>query len=220
MRGLLIKDLLFLKQQKQLVMILIFLFLIFMISQGKDSAPFVISYMTLMGGMMALNNISYDNYDGSTAFLLTLPITRKQYAIEKYLFGIACGASFCLIPTVIYLLLFASDRQEILILAIVGLCVLLLFQMIMVPIQLKFGSEKGRFAILGMVMAVMLLAYGANLMMKKIYHTNLESALDRMFNELLGFNPWAIAGVLILIFAAGFAVSTYISVNIMEKKEF
>ena len=85
MKGLLIKDFKILKGQKQFfasVLVVTFVFLM-----TNTSFSFVISYITVMTGMLTLTTISYDDHENGMGYLFTLPISRKGYVQEKYLFG-------------------------------------------------------------------------------------------------------------------------------------
>ncbi len=90
MKGLLIKDLLLLKNQQR------FFLLFFLMSAGMLLADFnsvfVINYVTMIFSLFTLSSISYDEFDNGYAFLFTLPITRNQYAAEKYVFGLVTGS--------------------------------------------------------------------------------------------------------------------------------
>ncbi|MCF0261227.1 MAG: ABC-2 transporter permease, partial [Erysipelotrichaceae bacterium] len=84
MKGLLVKDCFLLFQRKQsLLMILAVCIFVGMAVGGE----FVISYMTILGAIFALSTISYDDADNGMMFLMTLPISKKQYVLSKYVFG-------------------------------------------------------------------------------------------------------------------------------------
>lgn len=51
--------------------------------------------------MFSLSTISYDEFDNGNAFLFSLPITRKGYVIEKYIFGIMLGVISLILSTII-----------------------------------------------------------------------------------------------------------------------
>lgn len=48
--------------------------------------------MTMFGAMIAVGTLSYDETDNGLAFLMTLPVDRKTYVREKYLFILICTA--------------------------------------------------------------------------------------------------------------------------------
>lgn len=90
MKGLLIKDFqLSLLNIRMLVIICVVS--IFIASSSTGSAAFIISYVTIIFFMFVLTSISYDEIDHSISFLFTLPISRKTYVREKYIFSLICG---------------------------------------------------------------------------------------------------------------------------------
>lgn len=220
MKGLIIKDLCFITQQKKTFVIMAFLFIWFIVLQGADSAPFVISYMTLMGGMTAISIISYDDYDKSMAFLLTLPVKRTEYVLEKYIFSLGSTAVFWALSTMIYLFVDVQGRMETLIAALVLLLLLSAFQLVMLPVQIKYGGDKGRVVLLGMVVFLVLGAYAACMIAERFYKIRLEALADQVVNSIISAGPWAVGGTALLFWCIALAISVIISIRFMERKEF
>ena len=94
MRGFLQKDIELLKQNRSFLGLVIVM-VIFFVCIRNDA--FVIIYLGMMGGFLSISTISYDEADRGMGFLMTLPATRKTYAIEKYILGY--GVSFLLLLT-------------------------------------------------------------------------------------------------------------------------
>ncbi|MBR5794701.1 MAG: ABC-2 transporter permease [Erysipelotrichaceae bacterium] len=85
MKGLLVKDLrLLLSQSRFYIILLIVLF----VSGTSTQATFVSGYIAVVFPMFAVSTISYDEYDNGNAFLFTLPFSRKEYVLAKYIFGL------------------------------------------------------------------------------------------------------------------------------------
>lgn len=147
MKGLLIKDFKLLKGQKQFfaaVLVVTFVFLM-----TNTSFPFVISYITVMAGMLTLTTISYDEYENGMGYLFTLPISRKGYVREKYLFGFmttvpvlaAVSAAAFLMSRVRHIDFPAEEWVS----AVLGsLLVITVMLSLLIPIDLKFGTERSR----------------------------------------------------------------------------
>ena len=89
MKGLLIKDLMLLKNQMRFFIMfsMLCLFMLFI----NFNPGYVIGYMTLIFVMFTFTTISYDEFDNGFTFLFTLPVSRKMYVREKYLYGILSG---------------------------------------------------------------------------------------------------------------------------------
>ena len=217
MKGLLIKDLLLLKNQQRFFL-LIFFMSAGMLLVGVNSA-FVINYVTLIFTMFTLSSISYDEYDNGYAFLFTLPITRNQYAAEKYVFGFVTGGSACIIVTVIAVIINfvrgGAGTLELLITALLYLFMSLLFMAVVVPVQLKFGTEKGRIVLIFIIGII----FAAGFIVVKAAKT-FQLDLSTVVAALMSYAAGPVITVLLLISLAAVFVSYLISVNIMKKKQF
>ncbi len=215
MKGLLIKDLLLLKNQQR------FFLLIFFMSAGMllvgVNSVFVINYVTLIFTMFTLSSISYDEFDNGYAFLFTLPITRNQYAAEKYVFGFVTGGSACIIVTVIALIMNfvrgGAGTLELVGMAFLYLFISLLFLAVVVPVQLKFGAEKGRIVLICIIGAI----FAAGFVMIKAAKT---LQLDFLSTAAASLSPGLVIAAVPIISLAAVFVSYLISVNIMKKKQF
>lgn len=219
MKGLILKDLYFMLQQKKMLLIPLCIFIPFVL-QGAASAPFVISYMTLFGGILAISSLSYDDYDGSMGFLMTLPVTRKEYVFEKYIFSLGGSLLFWAVATLIYLVLYASERAETLIVGLVLSLMLTGFQMIMLPVQLKYGGDKGRMVLIGIVAFIMIGAYGLKMIGERLLDMSLVVLVENMIEKIASAGIWVAGGVTLAIWCIALVISIAVSTKIMEKKEF
>ena len=85
----------------------------------------------------------------------------------------------------------------------------------MLPIQFKFGTEKGRMVTAGIVGAIMGLAVAGS-----VYIEKLGSVLGEIVNGFQKIpSSLLIAGIL-LILGTMIIISYFISVRVMERKEF
>ena len=83
MLGLLVKDLrIALTRKFALLLILV----IALIMGTSMEGPFIIGYVTMISLMLAVGTIIYDEMDNGYDFMMTMPLTRKTYVREKYLF--------------------------------------------------------------------------------------------------------------------------------------
>ena len=222
MKGLLIKDFKLLKNQKNFF-ILVFVMAAFLtITNGAGASPatFVLPYVGFVSSFFVLSTISYDEYDNGNAFLFTLPFERKVYAAEKYIFGVVTGGAGLLL-ILAFILVYtgrtadAGQMGETLFTAGVSAALLLLFLAVMIPFQLKFGPEKGRIAMLIVLLGVMALVFGI------VKLTDLDNeALQAAVRTMGRMGLAGVAAVCIAAAAAVMAVSIFISARILEKKEF
>ena len=216
MKGLLLKDLSILKTQGRSA-VLIMAIALFMLIAGNNTA-FAVVYANILFVTFGITTISYDNYDNGYAFLFTLPISRKLYVMEKYVFSmlsIATGTVLSLILMVV-----VSFIKEDYILAtseiafVIGYGIgAIVISSIMLPVNLKFGPEKGRIAMVVLIAIVMAGIFG----MAKISGT---MDMTRIYWGIRGIPTFLIVGILSLIVLIIIASSYLISCKIMEKKEF
>lgn len=216
MRGLLAKDFCILKGQKNFF-ICILLLTVFLSLRSSDY--FAVTYLTFLGGFLVISSISYDDNGNGVSFLMTLPVSRRLYVREKYvfsflttLFGWLAGV---LITSVISLIQGAAPRWDDLLFHLVWVFAYMMFISIILPPTFKYGVEKGRMALLAII--VVLLA-GIYAIAKALKSMGID--IDAMVEELSGFGTFAlVAGVGVLAFVMAL-ISYQVSGRIMQKKEF
>ena len=77
------------KNNKRILSI-IFFTVIFLMITGINSS-FLMGYIPFICCTLTMGTISYDEYENGLPFLLTLPISRKEYVKEKYFLGFFTG---------------------------------------------------------------------------------------------------------------------------------
>lgn len=217
MRGLLIKDFKLLKAQQSFYILIVgsALGLAFV----KEDPSFVIGYMAMLGSMFTLSSISYDEFDNGNAFLFSLPITRKEYAAEKYVFGLIIGGgswlSASVIATVAGVVKHVGTMKDMCMEASMIFVILLVFLACMLPFQLKFGGEKGKIAMIAVIGVIFLIVLLID-RIAKLFHVDLITWLDHLPTMSMGM----LIAVLLGIAMFGLFVSYSVSVAIMNRKEF
>lgn len=218
MLGLLVKDLKLLKNQKSFFLILIgFSFFFLYINNDAD---FVVGYVTFLSCLFVVSSISYDEFNNCNAFLLTLPVTRKEYTLEKYGFGILVGTIawlFATAITIVYSYFYISDFQ---LMEWLGTCVIMLFvafifMSVVIPVQLKFGQTKGNIA---MVICIAGIAAVGFVGVKISEWLGID--IFGIINSLSTIGTAGIVMIIIVIVGICFCFSYSISLQIMNKKEF
>lgn len=217
MKGLLIKDFKLLKGQKNFFMAIMAISIIMIITSPGTSFP--IGFLGFVGSLFSLSSISYDEFDNGNAFLFSLPITRKDYVLEKYIFGLISGMTSLLLGTVISLVAIGITKtgsfNEIFITAGSLFPTILLILSIMLPFILKFGGEKGRIAIIGVMGFIAVVG----LLFTKIAEF-MKIDLYSFFRNLPHFEPQIYIILFLLLSVIVLAISYFISFVIMKKKEF
>lgn len=224
MKGLLIKDLRLLIHNK--MMLIIWFVIIVLAGQDYDNYSFIIGYTMMIGIILVFNTISYDEYDKSIVYLMTLPMRRETYVREKYLLMVAGGLIGGIGSTAVCMLLHNDIAQSILIEAIAIMLVMLLMQAVMLPIQLKFGGEKGRAVILLMLGCIAAVMITLGKTVHRIFNVPEDVKnliiyqVTQFVNRFLSLDLWIRCLILLLLYGLCLAASYSISCGIMRKREF
>ena len=216
MLGLLEKDLRLTLTRKQTLVIF---FVVALIMGMSMDGSFIVAYLTMLATILAVGTISYDEFDNGFAFLMTLPFSRKTYVREKYLFSLLlAGAAWC-VGAILFCVVSGirhdtASLKEALPMLVAILPVMYLTAAVMIPLQLKYGTEKSRIVLLILFGVIAIVLYGGNKIL------NGSNSFAALAETLDGAKP----AVVLLALAAGCAVITCVSylwsVHIMEKKEF
>ncbi len=219
MKGLLAKDLALMKQRGKMILFLIVWAII--MSAVMEDASFVVGWIVMIATISSVSTISYDEYDNCMPFLMSMPVTRRDYAVEKYLFSACIGFVFWLISLVIVACCsrFTDMKfsvSEDLPGMVLFLAVVLILLSVSIPPQLKWGAEKGRITML----IIFGVVFVGGFLISKLSAGMDTSGLKRFVSWL---DTLPMAGVILVVLAVSVLitlVSVMISIRIMEKKEF
>lgn len=217
MRGLIEKDLRLTLSRRQTLLIFFGMALIMGLSMDGS---FLVGYLTMLGSIIAVGTISYDEFDNGFAFLMTLPFERKTYVAEKYLFSLFMDAAAWCAGVLIYCMgnlvrRSGTDLAGELPMLFSLVPVLFLSVSVFIPLLLRYGSEKSRVALF-LVFGIMALAvFGARQVLsgREQMLEGFDRTLDSLPKALILLILTAVCGLLSFI-------SYLCSVRIMEKKEF
>lgn len=220
MKGLLIKDYKTILHNKKMFVILLVVQLLAL--QNYDGYSFLIGYNVMIFTLLVLNTISMDEYYKGFPFLMTLPIRRKTYVTEKYILMLGFSFLGAMLSTALVILIHSEMMREILIEGIFIYVILALFQLFMLPVQLKFGGEKGRIVLIGLFACVTVIATSLNTILPNAFGMQgmLGNLIRNMLAGFLSLPAGMMALAVLLIFAACLAVSYCISLLVIQKKEF
>ena len=216
MKALFIKDWKLLKNQgKMFGAVLVFYGLLAVMDNSMGQS--ILGFFPFLFGLFTISTISYDEYQHGMTYLMTLPIKRKTYVTEKYLFAMAlagAGSLLILILELLYHVIRHRAMTEVVMWEILSsTCFMILFLALALPLNLKFGSEKGRSLFSGMMLAIFFLGIVG---VKKLK----GSLLLEQIQTLLQAKGLLLVLVGILIYALILGISYRISVRIIEKREF
>lgn len=215
MKGLIKKDLLLLKSQLKsyLVIVLVFAIVSFM---SNDNT--FITLLPILGVMLIISTLSFDNYYKWDAFALTLPLSRKDNVKSKYALAVLITLTFVILATII-LIAFNTIKGlpinafNILTLMCGSLLGASIATSISMPLMYKFGSENGR-----MIMIIMVFAIGG--VIAGIAEL-LSSYFDQAFlNNALTFISTNLLPIMILVMIILLSFSYFLTLKIYMRKEF
>jgi len=215
MKGLFVKDIELMKQQKQFFILVVVMGVILNLA-GSGSVSFATGYFTIVTAIFAITTISYDEFDNGLAFL-TLPVTRKQYVAEKYLLGAGLTAVAWGIATITGVICkgvaeLQGCLSETIIGSLIYIPLALLMLAVSLPLVIHFGAEKGRYIAMVMWAIIFAVVY--------ILIKTMGLSADAVDAWLNGLNRGMVLAGVVLFTVIVYMGSFWIGVRLMEKKEF
>ncbi len=215
-KGLIIKELQFVKLYKKnlIFFLLLFSFLCFANDSIDLSFPVLIP---LVFGMIATNSFVYDGQANSERYLLSLPLTKKDIIRSKYLYIFLFTMIGSILGILLAIILQSIKDSSALVIdniisaGIGALFGLMLLQSFQVPILIKFGYEKGKFIQMIAIVLIMMIGSLISVSIMKIT----TYSLDEVFNMLKQYGFYIIAVVMLVIYL----ISYNVSYTLYKKKE-
>ncbi len=213
MKGLLIKDLCLLRNQKRIVPVFLILTVWFTV-MFKDG--FAFPFLGMMSTILANSTLSYDELDRGEASLFSLPFSRGAYVTEKFvLTGLLLAAAMVLgLISTGARALFAHDvsPEDAWMSVAMTALVCAVFAGIMLPLRIRFTGDQGRI-ILYVVMGVgMLAVVGITRLLP-----NQAAAVSGFFT---GLPKAALAGLLAAVCLAFVLGGYLLALHWIKKKEY
>ena len=220
MKGLLIKDFQLAKTQGKMLLIVALVIGVFMEIAGM-SEGFVTGYITIIMSVFAATSVSYDEYENCFSFLLVLPVSRKEYVNEKYVFsGILIFSAWLVGLTVGSVFRIIRGEPVLSVEWLAGcfsyITVAVVFLSLMLPLRLKFEGEKGRVVLPIAIAAMGILIYGG-VRLADLAGIDVTGSSIKILNQM---GAAGIMAMLVIIPVAAAVISWICSRHILEKKEF
>ena len=219
-RGLLEKDFrLFFRQGSNLFLVLVVLALFFILT-GKTGATFIAMYIPSVMAVYSGNMISYDENEHGYTYLFSLPVNKKMYVREKYMFSFImtlCGWGIGVICAGIAVLIKPGEVFDLEMLAM-ELITIFVFQAIagiVIAIRLRFEGEKGRFVLPIAILIIFASCYMIGFFVMD--NLGLKESISYMIGEIGDFE--IAISLIVLSLLVWFASYKY-SMRVMKKKEF
>ena len=213
-RGLLEKDFrLFFRQGGNLFLVLVFVALFFILT-GKKAAAFIAMYIPSVLAIYSGNTISYDENGHGYTYLFSLPVNKKIYVREKYIFSFimtACGWCIGMICAGIMVLINPEEvfDPEMLAMELITFFVFQAIAGIMIAIRIRFEGEPIAILIIFAICYTIRSFVKANLGLK-----------ESILHMIGGIGDFEIAIALIVLSLLIWFASYKYSMRAMKKKEF
>ena len=221
-KGLLKKDLYNLASYKTtLIIIVIFCGMAII---GTDAIYWGSVVIGIIVGMISLSTFSYDEMAKSNRYILTLPVTRKEIVLEKYILAIGATILGSWLGFVLPLLIgnimnyvrpdnvIDINIDTLLATTIGGLFGVSLIQAIQIPSIFKWGAEKGRIQMFIVLFVLALIGAGVGFLIKE---SGLSVDIAKLESVLKNFGLF----LLILLSFIIYFISYKISYKIYKNKE-
>ena len=209
-KGLITKDILQLKSYKKTLIIFIMVFALTSISAQDGVENMLVIMLTLGLGMFSMASFNYDEFNKADRYILTLPLTKKEVVLSKYILVIGSTVMGSIIGIMLsYIVTFAMNKQvpnieEIISVGLGSVLGIGLIEAIQIPCVYKWGAEKGRIQMVIVTALVALLAGGIIFIGEK---ANIQLPANNILNILNTFLPLIFIGLTIIIYYISYKVA-------------
>lgn len=205
MKGLLIKDIKLIKTRGIFILFVVAAYAVLQLGAGNIEMS--VGLTTLILSIFSITSITYDEYDNGMPFLFTLPITRREYVREKYVFGFALATITWVVMSIIcfsfeYFVWTESVNAlpEKLAFTVAYLLVVYFMVAFEIAMKLKFAERSGLAAMIIMAVmgALIVLVYstfdlGTKLVDAKFLEVKLFIGMAVVFAAMIyGFYRWSV----------------------------
>jgi ABC-type transport system involved in multi-copper enzyme maturation permease subunit len=210
MTGLLLKDFLYFKNQGKSLLIMIVFFSVFFSIFLKNGLSYLTAMIVVMSMSLVINTFAYDELAKWDCFAFSLPVTRNQAVLSRYLFALILSlgtTAFALLMTAVAGRGSVTLEEWGSVYAAFGVSVAL--SSVLIPLIYRFGVQKARIAMLVLVLAPFFLVLLIQKLNPGLFSGGMPSDAQILF--------WLKLSPVLLV--AVFGGSFLISCGIMEKKE-
>ena len=149
MKGLLLKDIINLKQQGKLYIFIIAIWLAIAIASRDGN--FFGGVMTMFTILVPISAAAYDDKAKWDRFALTMPISRWDLVLSKYLLALICSVVTAFLSEIVMVIITGDILSSLLQSAAYVMAGMFLVSLIL-PFIFKFGVEKARLIMMAVVL--------------------------------------------------------------------
>ena len=219
MKALFIKDIrIVLKQQR--VLICAFFAVITILAFATDNSMYAVAFVLFLVPTMMLTTISYDTFENGMSYIMSLPVSVKDYVAEKYILTVVSSLIFNIMATILINVVLNIGKGvgimplELIVNAMLAQFMVLIYISLVLPVDIRFGTDKGM--IIVVLMAVVIGAAGPMLS-----NINVDSGLMYKLSESEITSVPVNTALLLMSVGGVFAIVSYfISVKLMKQMEY
>ena len=217
MKGLLLKDLLILKNQmRNVLMVIIGFVIISIMMKSYFYIAFVVPFYIVM---LIISSFSYDELNNSNTYIIALPFSRKEIVKARYLLCLLSIITSFLIGLLLSIIIPVLNEEmefaSIFASTLASITGVIFIISLLIPFFYKFGVQKGRVMLFIAIMTISLLI---GIIISLFENSKLNIAL--FFNQLEQINWMILILISIAIILFILYISYLISYKIYENKEF
>lgn len=209
MIGLIVKDLIQMKRMLKTFVAIMLLYVVLGAVQGSSAIVGTLGVMICV--MAGLSSLSMDEHGKWNQYALTLPYSRTQLVVAKYMMlSLLAGimAVFTMVADIIIGRGISSSTAENGLVVIIGSLFTVALEL---PFMYKFGIERGRYIMLAVFLTPFVLAMIAD---KADITFSVPSIMGVI--QFVEHNPW----ILVLLLGAWVVGSMMLSIQICKRKEY
>lgn len=207
MIGLLYKDLLSMKKSMLRILVILGIY-IAIFAFSANSSSFISVMIVILSSMLVLNAFAYDEVSKWDYYALSLPITKDQLVLSRYVLALLLNFAGILIAFAVSLIRGRINTEEFMILYAVA-SIALILAAVLLPLLFHFGTQKARMWIFLLCMLpTVLLVVGSRIGISLSSVSVNPAAAEKYL--------WLLLPVAIVMLAASYLISC----NILSKKEF
>ncbi|MEG2053338.1 MAG: ABC-2 transporter permease [Oscillospiraceae bacterium] len=202
MKGLILKDLYTIKTQAKMYLIIMFGLCAVTIINGGNGGS-VGGMICVLAAMLPITALAYDERSKWEHYALTMPVSRRDMVLSKYILGIIAEVA-TLVLSMAIMAITSKNIVEAIGVSFVFFAIGIFIMSFLLPIMFKVGVEKGRV----LMIIILLLPTFLIIFLNKL---NIPAPSGDFLKYLIYLSP--------VILLAIFVLSIFVSIAIYKKKE-
>ncbi len=201
-------------------MICAFFAVITILAFATDNSMYAVAFVLFLVPTMMLTTISYDTFENGMSYIMSLPVSVKDYVAEKYILTVASSLIFNIMATILINVVLSIGKGvgimplELIVNAMLAQFMVLIYISLVLPVDIRFGTDKGM--IIVVLMAVVIGAVGPML-----GNINVDSGLMYKLSEAEITSVPVNQALLLMSVGGVFAIVSYfVSVKLMKQMEY